>query len=221
MSELTSKSLSICPHRFDGRRELCSLCAELPPSKKLDLLPCPFCGSSRIEIHEEFGGSSCSKCGALGPTRGPKDMLQRWNQRYSADEPPAGQYCEHGVRSDLRCFSCNPASSQPPPAVRYWEYLDKYAPDHVSEASAFLVKLMCDYADRRGSGEAKAAMIGTAVDFLSQWAMLQPCSTATKGPDVCSGCGHVFPIAPDHPAYGKPCPEEKCPRSGEGENHER
>jgi hypothetical protein len=39
---------------------------------------------------------------------------------------------------------------------------------------------MCDYADRRGSGEAKAAMIGTAVDFLSQWAMLQPCSTATK-----------------------------------------
>jgi hypothetical protein len=136
-------------------------------------------------------------------------------------EPPAGQYCEHGVRSDLRCFSCNPASSQPPPAVRYWEYLDKYAPDHVSEASAFLVKLMCDYADRRGSGEAKAAMIGTAVDFLSQWAMLQPCSTATKGPDVCSGCGHVFPIAPDHPAYGKPCPEEKCPRSGEGENHER
>jgi hypothetical protein len=114
MSELTSKSLSICPHRFDGRRELCSLCAELPPSKKLDLLPCPFCGSSRIEIHEEFGGSSCSKCGALGPTRGPKDMLQRWNQRYSADEPPAGQYCEHGVRSDLRCFSCNPASSQPP-----------------------------------------------------------------------------------------------------------
>jgi hypothetical protein len=139
----------------------------------------------------------------------------------AAHEPPAGQYCEHGVRSDLRCFSCNPASSQPPPAVRYWEYLDKYAPDHVSEASAFLVKLMCDYADRRGSGEAKAAMIGTAVDFLSQWAMLQPCSTATKGPDVCSGCGHVFPIAPDHPAYGKPCPEEKCPRSGEGENHER
>jgi hypothetical protein len=207
MSELTSKSLSICPHRFDGRRELCSLCAELPPSKKLDLLPCPFCGSSRIEIHEEFGGSSCSKCGALGPTRGPKDMLQRWNQRYSADEPPAGQYCEHGVRSDLRCFSCNPASSQPPSERQEhltrtlaWVSTHEGVSKHVREIVSLalygdvptppppadhpLVKLFIDWwMDDLDNAEFFNVAMRECPDLARRWNALNQGPTATKRSD--------------------------------------
>lgn len=63
------------------------------------------------------------------------------------------------------------------------EYLDKYAPEHVRETCDFLTEVMCNYADRaRESGsqrdEARASLVGTAVDFLSHWLQQQP--TVTK-----------------------------------------
>jgi hypothetical protein len=151
-------------------------------SKKLDLLPCPFCGSSRIEIHEEFGGSSCSKCGALGPTRGPKDMLQRWNQRYSADEPPTGQYCEHGVRSDLRCFSCSPASSQPPGvSSAAVEWLQGYFFDtHNAKYSLQVCRAVLENA-LAASGSTKR-VCGV---FVAGFPEYEP-----PGPLKCINCGH-------------------------------
>jgi hypothetical protein len=75
----------------------------------------------------------------------------------------------------------------PPNAVRYWDYLDKYAVEHVTEASDFLVKLMCDYADQGTQlSEARASMIGTAVDFMSQWTMMQ--HTAVTKSAECGAC---------------------------------
>jgi hypothetical protein len=64
------------------------------------------------------------------------------------------------------------------------EYLDKYAPEHVREASDFLTEVMCNYADRARTlgnqkDEARASLIGTAVDFLTHWLHQQP--TVTKG----------------------------------------
>lgn len=96
----------------------------------------------------------------------------------AATEPAQGRCCDMCFKLALENSK---RAAQPPFAEQYWSYLDKYAVEHVSDASAFLTNLMCNYADRGDQrGEATAAMIGTAVDFLSMWVMVQR-PTATKG----------------------------------------
>lgn len=52
-------------------------------------------------------------------------------------------------------------SAQPPPD----DYFDKYTDADLIETCDFLAEVMCDYADREK--DAKAAMVGTAIDFIT------------------------------------------------------
>ena len=53
-----------------------------------DLLPCPFCGSTEVDVgHAEFGEPAvcCGGCGAVGPGGGHREdtvgAAQLWNKR--------------------------------------------------------------------------------------------------------------------------------------------
>jgi hypothetical protein len=116
----------------------------------------------RYKVQQDKGIYALKGCpdGDLVDWSAYEALLQR------AAQPPGREHASGGMNQENA------------PAGIYWSYLDKYSTEHVRDVSEFLVKLMCDYADRGDQlGEARAAMFGTAVDFLSQWAMLQPSPT--------------------------------------------
>ena len=60
---------------------------------KTELLPCPFCGGSDVEIQNSFAGSKkpvCTDCGAsLHPSRSNEAAINEWNTRVYPPEVQA------------------------------------------------------------------------------------------------------------------------------------
>lgn len=59
---------------------LCRVSSPKPPEP--ELLPCPFCGSTRVAYSEKECGVLCDHCQAAGPSAGNcSDGLRYWNDR--------------------------------------------------------------------------------------------------------------------------------------------
>jgi hypothetical protein len=69
--------------------------------------PCPFCGSSNVDIMQTNRNSypSCKNCGATGPTKpkGPNTGLSRWNTRTANADKERLDTVEHECW-DVRCI---------------------------------------------------------------------------------------------------------------------
>lgn len=63
--------------------DLCLECSRKPHG--LDLQPCPFCGTNRTRLRDDFGAYVLCECGCRGPYSGGQNArpiaIEMWNTR--------------------------------------------------------------------------------------------------------------------------------------------
>jgi len=73
--------VTVCVRIHRAMRRGCGMGHNEASSKGHSFLPCPFCGSERLDT-QTFSYVICDKCGAFGPSPGDgRSGAELWNQR--------------------------------------------------------------------------------------------------------------------------------------------